>query len=157
MMEQAGEDTNFFSGLVQENLLLYLKSVTTEFIWIGCLCECEKISLFNWSVGAQPFFVVMSYASLVCSDCTLDLSWNAGPPLWSRWWSDALWATTLTRWWLHLLSCYVQKCCCGDRFYSNKQGENQHSRFQLVFQGRYFFCCWQFLCFLASDIAKILQ
>jgi hypothetical protein len=32
MMEQAGEDTNFFSGLVQENLLLYLKSVTTEFI-----------------------------------------------------------------------------------------------------------------------------
>jgi hypothetical protein len=108
MMEQAGEDTNFFLGLVQENLLLYLKSVTTEFIWIGCLCECEKISLFNWSVGAQPFFAVMSYASLVCSDCTLDLSWNAGPPLWSRWWSDALWATTLTRWWLHLLSCYVQ-------------------------------------------------
>jgi hypothetical protein len=32
MMEQAGEDTNFFSGLVHENLLLYLKSVTTEFI-----------------------------------------------------------------------------------------------------------------------------
>ncbi len=107
-MEQAGEDTIFFSGLVQENLLLYLKSVTTEFIWIGCLCECEKISLFNWSVGAQPFFAVMSYASLVCSDCTLDLSWNAGPPLWSRWWSDALWVTTLTRWWLHPLSCYVQ-------------------------------------------------